>query len=270
MYVTRYDIDNENDVIGESDRFDWQGEIIVSRKSRSRFKRQSEINKLESDTFRKDESQSGYIVVVSNITVLDDYLVGTARSPFRSPRSSFIILVRYETKDWKEQVHRVLRKLWLVYGIVNAVLMTPCLGTTEDLVATYYPYYINESIIDPTADDYGAIEWTAISNMDYLLKLLQKLCVMNGFPFRVSIFNRFPTAITPPDVTDIVRRSYFNRAMQFSGGFGGFDGMVLGNIAEKMQFRTIVVKPTISDFGWVESPGNGSSFGTYFATTNIF
>lgn len=258
--MTYYDADNESDIAGESDRFDWQGDVIVPRKpSTVRRKRQLATFNHKDSTFRKDEPQAGSIVIVANITVLDEYLVGTARSPFRTPRSSYIIILRNAHDDWQEDVERVLRKLWRVYGIVNALLLAPCLDSGEEMVATYFPYAVNKSIVDPLANDFGATTFTPISDMDFPMRFLRKLKQMNGFPFRVSIFDRYPTAIKPPDVSEIVQRSYYNRAMRFSGGFGGFDGMVLGNIADKMRFRTIVVTPSISDFGWVDR--NGSSFG---------
>lgn len=259
MYVTSHYIENDSEVIGESDRYDWQGELIESQTKRVRKKRQLQAASQASHTVRKDEPQAGTIVLVANVTMLDEYLVGTARSPFRNTRSNYIIILRYIFKDWKEHVERVLRKLWRIYGIVNVLLLAPCLDSGEELLASYFPYAINASIVDPIADDFGATKWKGISEMDYSMKWLRKLIRMNGFPFRVSIFKRYPTAIKPPDLTDIMMRSYYNRAMKFSGGFGGFDGMVLGNIAEKMNFRTKVVSPTLSDFGWVDL--NGSVFG---------
>ena len=44
------------------------------------------------------------------------------------------------------------------------------------------------------------------------------------------------TEYLPP----IFLRSYFARALQYSDGYGGFDGLVMGNMAETLNFK---IKP---------------------------
>lgn len=258
--VTNYDMNYESDAIGESDRYDWQGELVKPRVTQ-RFKRQSQLFSNSRNTLRKDEPQRGIMVIVKNITVLDNYLVGTGRSPFRTPRSNYVIVLRNIMESWKEHSDRVLRKLWRVYGIVNVILLAPCSDSGEDVVASYFPFEVNASIADPEASDYGAIRWIPMDELDYSPTLLRKLGHMNGYPFRVSIFQRYPTALKPPELSPIMQQAYYSRATKFSGGFGGFDGMVLGNMAEKMGFRTVVVSPRGNDFGYIGN--NGSYFGVY-------
>lgn len=255
--ITELDTCFQGGEIDHSDEYNWQGEPFETRQGNcgsDRTKR--EVVRVES---RRDSPQKGLIVIVKNVAVLDNYLVGPARSPFRNPHNNYIIIVRLIDAAWQNTSNRVLRKLWLHYGIVNVLLMAPCAESGTNQFATFYPFNIDTSIVNATADDYGAVSWTNITDTQISSELLKKLGKMNGYPFRVSFFPRYPTALQPKQMSEVSRRSYFNRAMHLSGGFGGFDATILGNLAWKMDFRTIVVRPSVSDFGYVDA--NGSVFG---------
>lgn len=49
--------------------------------------------------------------------------------------------------------------------------------------------------------------------------------------------------------------SYYNDGMKYSGGFGGSDGLVLGNIAKAINFRTQIVRPMDDLFGYKKENG---------------
>lgn len=80
--------------------------------------------------------------------------------------------------------------------------------------------------------------------------LIRKLRTLNGFPLRVSIFERYPTALLRKDLPEIFLDSYYSHGMKYSGGFNGFDGLVLGNMAQQLNFRAHIVKPIANDYGY--------------------
>lgn len=125
--------------IDYSNTFSWQGGNFELRKDETRHTsiRNRRANTLDyrlpnehrfsDQPIREDEIELAAFVMVEKITVLNDYLTGTARKPFLSPRRSYILAIfKVDERDFRTIADIVLEKLWRDYGIANAVLMTPC------------------------------------------------------------------------------------------------------------------------------------------------
>lgn len=295
----------EGDHISPSDHYNWQGTPFPLRPAqqpanRTRRKRQTASSSTATPG-RKDEPEQGILVIVETIQVLIKYLTGSARSPFRSPRDNYIVIVRFvnavasdpndkknttttDDRSWSEMVEIILQRMWTEYGIENVFLMAPCIdamqsdadignSTIGDMVATYYPFALGSvnastTAADPdngamlTAEQFGRCRWTTIDRIEYTMRTLRRLDNMHGFPFPVSIFERYPTAWPVVRMSSVLAQSYFNRAARSAAGFAGFDGLVLGNMAERLNFRTVVVAPSgDSDYGWVDA--NGTYYGEW-------
>lgn len=119
-----------------ADMFSWQGEEFSYRKNQPqhsphREKRQI-LNYKEQIPVRKDEPNLGALIMAERISTVDKYLVGSARRPFRFPRRLHIIsIMKNIESNFNETSEKVLKKLWLDYGISNAIIMTPCVGSSE-------------------------------------------------------------------------------------------------------------------------------------------
>lgn len=72
--------------------------------------------------------------------------------------------------------------------------------------------------------------------------LLNKAENFQGYPFRASMFERFPTLIPATELPSTFRSSYFASAANYAAGFGGFDGLVLGNLAQLHNFKVMEIK----------------------------
>lgn len=83
--------------------------------------------------------------------------------------------------------------------------------------------------------------------------LLNKAENFRGHPFRASMFQRYPTLIPATNLPYTFRSSYFTNAANYAAGYGGFDGLVLGNLAKLHNFQ---VKEIKSDFYGVLSENN--------------
>lgn len=73
------------------------------------------------------------MVLVENVNVLDEYLIGTAREPFLAPRMYYIIVLRRVSKGWMDHGAIVMDKLWKDYGIINAIILAPCADYGEEV-----------------------------------------------------------------------------------------------------------------------------------------
>lgn len=285
VYLHSRELDFEGESIGVSDLYDWSGMKFEPRETQ-----QKRLTKREAPAAtaaaaasgltaqRHDEPGLGMFVIVENERVLDEYLQGTTRSPFRSPRDNYIIVVRYvaDADTFRERIDNITRRLWTRYGLEVVTVMSPCRNVADnENIAAYYPFDIRpngtmvmsaggnvgdqqQQLQQLEADDFGVCTWQRIDDVDYNMRLVRRLSNMNGYPFRVSIFDRYPTALRTTDMPRVIARSYYNKATAYSGGFGGFDGLVLGHIAQKLNFRTVVVTPIGSDFGYVD---NGTFYG---------
>lgn len=288
VYLHSRELDFEGErVASTSDFYDWSGvkfELRDSQKTEQQriiTKRDTTSSSSLPRSDRKDEPGLGKLVVVENENVLDEYLQGTARAPFLSPRDNYIIIVRYvlDADNYRMRIEEITKRMWTRYGIESVFVMTPCREAADnENVVTYFPFDVSPNVTEAAAaaaalsgnassgalasDDYGQCKWYSIDNMEYSMRILRRLGNMNGYPFRVSIFNRYPTALLTSDMPRVIARSYYNKESEYSGGFGGFDGLVLGYMAHRLNFRTVVVPPVGSDFGYIGD--NGTFYGDWF------
>lgn len=134
----------EPEIVPYVDTFTWQGErfdrrpmqtikIVYNRKKRNAaHKNRSKSASNENWSLRGDEIYFGALVLVENISILDKYLVGPSRTPFQFPRRMYVIVITNSNEPhFETESATFLRKLWLDYGIANAILITPCAGGSE-------------------------------------------------------------------------------------------------------------------------------------------
>lgn len=91
-------------------------------------------------------------------------------------------------------------------------------------------------------DSWGAMKWIAMADIDLDSGwLLRKGKNFRGYPFKASIFRRYPTMIQSNTLLKSFLNSQYANGAKYSGGFAGFDGLVLGNLAQIYNFQTIRV-----------------------------
>lgn len=127
------------------------------------------------------------------------------------------------------------------------------------LFGTYFPF---ERIDKGNSTRWGAFKWLSLMELDYENNFLfRKFDNLNGYPLKVSMFPRYPTALTVDEIPDVFLSSYFMDILKDSCGYGGVDGLILGNMARALNFTAVVVTPNGSDFGYRQ--GNGAFIGKY-------
>lgn len=97
------------------------------------------------------------------------------------------------------------------------------------------------NITDPKIDEWGIYRSFPLKYFDYSDNwLLQRAYSLNQFVLTVSVFERYPTMVT--EVPKYFAKTHYAREMKRSG-YGGIDGLLLGNVAKTMNFRVKTVQP---------------------------
>jgi hypothetical protein len=97
---------------------------------------------------------------------------------------------------------------------------------------------------------WGIFKWVPINLFNYHDNwLLRKEYSLNGFPITASLFSRNPTVVTNDKLPPFFLKNYFNRGSEYSTGISGFDGLVLGNLANVLNFKTKVIMPLSGSYG---------------------
>lgn len=91
-------------------------------------------------------------------------------------------------------------------------------------------------------DNWGAMNWMDIDDIDFDSGwLLRKSKNFRQYPFKASTFPRNPTMIDSRKLPETFLKTHYANGVKYSGGLAGFDGLVLGNLAEIHNFQTVRV-----------------------------
>lgn len=78
---------------------------------------------------------------------------------------------------------------------------------------------------------------------------------LNEFPLKVTIFQRYPTALKEADLPATLQKSYLTKEVWRSDGYSGVDGIMLANAAKALNFTTVNVPQIGIDFGYKDYDG---------------
>lgn len=122
---------------------------------------------------------------------------------------------------------------------------------------------------DPTVDhklkdNWGAMKWVDLDDIDLESGwLLMKGKNFKGYPFKASTFKRYPTMVASNGLPKSFLKTFYANGVKYSDGLAGFDGLVLGNLAQVYNFRTV----RIASISYGATLPDGS-FSGYLTITN--
>lgn len=118
------------------------------------------------------------------------------------------------------------------------------------MIRTYFPYTrIN-------ASTWGLHQSFNLTEIDFnKTDLFRKFDDLQGFPLKVTIFRRDPTALKSYEFPKAFRSSYLMRDAWRADEYSGVDGLMLANAAKSMNFTTVNVPQIGIDFGFKLSNG---------------
>ncbi|XP_031622960.1 uncharacterized protein LOC116340548 [Contarinia nasturtii] len=228
----------------EDNSYQWHAESKL--RNSTYYIEENELNIREQirkqNRIREDEPSSGSVVLAADFEIIDQFLNGIIRIPFTSKRAHYVILVYKELAhdNWDKWASSILTKMWKVYGILNAIVLASC---KPNNIGIFDPFANTRqlNITDPNVDEWGIYRSFPIKYLDYTDNwLVQKAYALNGFPLTVSLFERYPTMWK--DIPEYFAQTHYAEGMKKSG-FAGVDGLLLGNIADEMDFTVITVTP---------------------------
>lgn len=86
------------------------------------------------------------------------------------------------------------------------------------------------------------MKWTTIDKVTYENGwILNVADDFRGYPFNTGLFVRYPTLVPIEELPPIFLQSYYASGLKYSSGFGGIDGMLVGNLAEALNFNSNTV-----------------------------
>lgn len=269
-------LDYEEQFLRYSETFSWSGQRFEPRPKETHYRTKRHyaiVYRRIMQTYRS-EPILGSFVVMDNMDDFQKYLTGTPRRPFNSPRRFYILAVSEIDENWQTMGADLLEKLWRSYGIGNVLLTAPCSNFDEKVyiystlfclfviylsicihqsIGYYEPFVVNNAINLSIGNEnkYGISTWWTLNEFKFDENILRKFQNLNGFPLRISMFHRYPTAVDQRQqkLPEPLLKSYFSQGIRRANGFGGFDGVVLGNMAISINFTTIIVN-TKEDYGY--------------------
>lgn len=121
----------ESVFVTETQSYSWLGEKFTLRPNQQIDYTIQNVS--SSPLVEIEDEDLGAVVIIENITLLNEFLVGPARRPFLVPRKDYVIVLRYVHENWRSTAAAVLQRLWENYGIYKILLMAPCNDSTENV-----------------------------------------------------------------------------------------------------------------------------------------
>ncbi|CAG9764157.1 unnamed protein product [Ceutorhynchus assimilis] len=169
------------------------------------------------------------VVIIENPITLYKFLKSTPKQLFKYTRGLNIILfssINVEIED----IQKFLIFYWEEYQRLNVIVQAPFCCKLNTSWVIFKPF-------EPTQFGFGQIQ---IHDLEHMLQtnmnLLQNHAArLNGYPLRISLFERYPTALT--SLPKLLEDSKIYKPFSNSPGLFGVDGMSMRYLSKIMNFE---------------------------------
>jgi hypothetical protein len=196
-------------------------------------------------------SVEGYVIIAWHPSVLHQFLDQDHQTVLPKIRATYAIQFIFSTKHLcktiKAEMDNILRRLWIEFNVVNVIAQTTCSCNTSEIYI-YRPFVKTDNL-------WGLTEYYHLKDITSNFGVITNpLTDFNQFPLKVSIFERFPIATRR--LPRMLRNNPIYKNLTWSKGFGGFDGLILGALAEHLNFDMVPFGTTTeNNFGVVFDNG---------------
>jgi hypothetical protein len=201
-------------------------------------------------------SFEGYVIIAWHPSVLHQFLDQDHQIVLPKIRATYAIQFIFSTKHLcktiKTEMDNILRRLWIEFNVVNVIAQTTCSCDTSE-VYIYRPFVKTDNL-------WGLTEYYHLKDITSNFGVITNpLTNFNQFPLKVSIFEQFPIATRK--LPRMLRNNPIYKNLTWSKGFGGFDGLVLGTLAEHLNFD-MVPFGTTTEANYGVAFANGTTTGS--------
>jgi hypothetical protein len=204
----------------------------------------AKIKKLSSD------SPKGYFIIVWDVATLHRFLDDDYQIVIPDARATYSLHFVFTSSEScpvvKYELRGILRRFWIDYGVVNVIAQTPC-SCDHLQVYIYRPFVRSNS-------SWGVTNIYTLQEINNNFRLITNLLDnLNGVPLSIAVFPRSPTAIR--DLPKLLKHNPIYKNITWSKGFVGKDGMILGTLAESLNFDVVLIGDQKRNFGLVYPNG---------------
>lgn len=192
------------------------------------------------------DGRTAYLILVWNHDVLKDFLDLNPNGVVRDRRAKYVILFAYNVPQLCYEFDRysvhVLARFWKEFGIVDVCINVPC-SCQAGKIYRYHPFLKRLDVLNVT-NLRKSPSTLAISLKD-----------LHGYPLKVSMFERKPTAIRVEN-DPLMKHFPKNKSMSY----GGIDGFMMHTMADLLNFKLVFVGTDYFQYGRVLE--NGTAVGS--------
>jgi hypothetical protein len=202
------------------------------------------IKKLSSD------SSKGYFIIVADVATLHRFLDDDYQIVIPDARATYwlhFVFTSWEScEDVKYELSDILRRFWMDYNAVNVIAQTPC-SCDSQKVYIYRPFI-------KTNSSWGSTNVYTLQEINNNHRLITNhLDNLNRVPLPIAVFPNYLTAFR--DLPKLLDTNPIYKNLTWSKGFVGKDGMILGTLAESLNFDMVLIGNKEKNFGMVYPNG---------------
>jgi hypothetical protein len=204
------------------------------------------------------DAAEGYVIIAWHPKIVHQFLDQDYRIVVPKVRATYALQFIFSTthlcKTVTIEMDNLLRRLWLAYNVVNVIAQTMCSCDTSKIYI-FRPFIKTENM-------WGLTEYyhfqEVVTNFRVITNPLKNF---NRFPLSISIFEQFPLATKR--LPKLLRYNPIYKNLTWSQGFAGVDGLMLGTIAEYLNFDVVPFGTTTeANYGYVLP--DGKSTGSFY------
>jgi hypothetical protein len=204
------------------------------------------------------DAAEGYVIIAWHPAVLHQFLDQDYRIVVPKVRATYALQFIFSTthlcKTVKIEMDNLLRRLWLEYNVVNVIAQTMCSCDTSKIYI-FRPFIKTDNLWGLT--EYYHLQ-EVVTNFRVITNPLKNF---NRFPLSISIFEQFPLATKR--LPKLLRYNPIYKNLTWSQGFVGVDGLMLGTMAEYLNFEIVPFGDTTTiNYGYVLP--DGKSTGSFY------
>jgi hypothetical protein len=201
-------------------------------------------------------SVEGYVIIAWHPSVLHQFLDQDNQTVLPKIRATyalqFIFSEKHLCKTIKTEMDNILRRLWIEFNVVNVIAQAPCSCDTSEIYI-YRPFVKTDNL-------WGLTEYYHLQDVTSKFRVITNpLTDLNGCSLKISIFERFPSAVK--NLPRMFLHNPIYKNLTWSKGFGSVDGILLGVLAEHLKFDVVPVAGKSKNNQGIAFP-NGTTTGS--------